>query len=370
LAATAHADLTQLEIRSRTDVLGGRSPGLAGPYETIEAALHFTVNPRDAHNRLVVDIDKAPRDGEGRVVFTADPAEAYLLTEDVPAILKRAREHWEYATGSGPRTQAGAEANRAQAVTGTTSRGLYYEVTGAGQPVVFIHAFSVDRRMWEPQIAAFADRFRLVRYDLRGHGRSVAPTEPYTGYDDLRNLLDELRIEKATLVGLSAGSELAISFAIAHPERVAGLVLAAPGLGGYQTPPLPWARPVFEAAAAGEPERAARLWADTPIMALRGNLAATSTVTSLVMNNSRLWTFKRTEQPLSPPAAGRLSEITCPALIIVGDEDLPHIRDIAGALQRGIAGARLVTVPRAGHIVNLDATEAFNDAVAAFLAVR
>jgi 3-oxoadipate enol-lactonase len=257
---------------------------------------------------------------------------------------------------------------RAQSVTGTTLAGLYYEATGSGEPVVFIHAFSVDRRMWEPQMADFAGRFKVIRYDLRGHGNSIAPTEPYTGYADLRNLLDELRIDKATLVGLSAGSELAINFAIAYPERVVRLVLAAPGLGGYKLPPLPWVQPTFEAAAAGDPERAARLWSGTPIMAIRSNLAATATVTSLVMSNSRLWTFTRTEQPLSPPAVGRLSEIKCPALIIVGDQDLQHIRDIAGFLHRGIARATLVSVPGAGHIVNVDAPGPFNAALTAFLA--
>lgn len=256
---------------------------------------------------------------------------------------------------------------RAQSLTGTTPAGLFYDVTGSGEPVVFIHAFSLDRRMWEPQLAAFAGRFKVIRYDLRGHGNSIAPTEPYTGYADLRNILDELRIDKATLVGLSAGSELAINFALAYPDRVVRLVLAAPGLGGYGVGPLPWVQPAFEAAAAGEPERAARLWAQTPIMAIRSNLAATETVISLVMSNSRLWTFRRTEQPLSPPAVGRLSEIKCPALMIVGDQDLPHIRDIAGFLQRGIARATLVSVPGAGHIVNLDAPGPFNDALAAFL---
>jgi pimeloyl-ACP methyl ester carboxylesterase len=122
--------------------------------------------------------------------------------------------------------------------------------------------------------------------------------------------------------------------------------------------------------ARGDPERAAKLWAETPIMALKRNPAASAPVTSLVMSNSRLWTFKRTEQPLSPPAAKRLSEIKCPVLVIVGDQDLPHIAEVAGVLAKGIPGARLVTVPGAGHIVNLDAPEPFNEAVAAFLGGR
>jgi 3-oxoadipate enol-lactonase len=260
----------------------------------------------------------------------------------------------------------GAHGVGAQSLTGTTSAGLHYEVDGSGEPVVFIHAFSLDRRMWEPQVAAFRDRFQVVRYDLRGHGRSVPPEEPYTSHDDLRGLLDELGIQRATLVGLSAGAEVAINFAIVHPDRVQALVLAAPGVGGYAAPPLPWLSPVFEAAAAGDPERAARLWAETPIMALRANPDAGETVLSLVMENQRLWTYRRTEQPLAPPAIDRLAAVTCPVLVIVGDRDLPHILSIAGILEAQ-AGAAVMTIPGAGHIVNLDAPAAFNDAVGAFL---
>lgn len=255
----------------------------------------------------------------------------------------------------------------AQPLAGTTSAGVFYEVSGSGHPVVLIHAFGVDRRMWQTQVAEFERRFRVVRYDLRGHGQSVAPTEPYTGYGDLRGLLDTLGIPRATLVGLSAGAELAINFAIAHPDRVAGLVLASPGLGGYVAPPLPWATPVFEAAAAGDAERAAKLWAETPIMAMRTNTDATASVTALVMENSRLWSYRRTEQPLAPPAIDRLAEITCPALIIAGDADLAHIKDISRLLAVKITNATLVTVPGAGHFPNLDTPTQFNAAVAAFL---
>jgi pimeloyl-ACP methyl ester carboxylesterase len=257
-----------------------------------------------------------------------------------------------------------------QTITGTTASGLYYEVSGSGEPIVFIHAFSVDRRMWAPQVAEFENRYRVIRYDLRGHGKSIPPTEPYTGYDDLRGLLDTLGISKATLVGLSAGSELALNFAIAYPDRVARLIVAAPGLGGYVLPPLPWFGPVFEAAAAGKPDSAAKLWAATPIMALHTNVEEAKTVTSLVMDNTKLWTYRRTERPLDPPAIGRLAEITCPVLVIIGDQDLPHIRSIGDLLAEQVANAKLITIPGAGHIVNLDAPDQFNQALAVFLENR
>jgi 3-oxoadipate enol-lactonase len=255
----------------------------------------------------------------------------------------------------------------AQSVAATTASGLFYEANGAGEPVVFIHAFSVDRRMWAPQVAEFDTRFRVVRYDLRGHGRSAAPSGPYTAHDDLREVLDALGISRATLVGLSAGSEVATNFALAYPNRVSRLVLAAPGLGGYRVPPLPWATQVFEAAGKGDGQGAARLWADTPIMALRRNAAASDVVRALVMDNWQLWTIRRTEQPLTPPAVNRLGEIKVPVLVIAGDQDLPHIRDIAGLIAKGVADGRLVEIAGAGHIVNLDATAAFNEALASFL---
>ncbi|MFN2326424.1 MAG: alpha/beta fold hydrolase, partial [Gemmatimonadales bacterium] len=291
--------------------------------------------------------------------FSGDPMAAMLTSRSLP---------WrQLALASILGAAFLASCASAQTVAGTTSAGLFYEVSGSGEPIVFIHAFSLDRRMWEPQIAVFDGRFRVIRYDLRGHGKSVPPTAPYTGYDDLRALLDTLSIPRATLIGLSAGAELAINFAIAYPDRTTRLVLAAPGLGGYRVPPLPWAGPVFEAAAAGDAERAANLWADTPIMALRTNRDASETLRELVLDNSRLWTYRRTEQPLSPPAVDRLAEVTCPILIIVGGADLPHIKDIARLLADRMAGAALVTIPGAGHIVNLDSPAIFNEAVEEFL---
>ena len=260
----------------------------------------------------------------------------------------------------------------AQATTGTSSAGIFYEVSGAGEPVVLIHAFSVDRRMWAPQIASLEKRFRVVRFVQRGHGKSDAPSAPYAQHEDLRSVLDALRIDKATLIGLSAGATTATDFAIAYPNRVVRLVLASPGLSGYVPPaPLTWTQPVFQAAGTGDAEGAARLWADTPIMALRSELTAAATVKDLVMSNTRLWTYRTNPvQPLIPPAIKRLSEVKCPALVILGEQDLLHIKEVAGLLVNGIAGARLVTIPRAGHMVNLDASDAFNQAVELFLSGR
>ena len=181
-----------------------------------------------------------------------------------------------------------------------------------------------------------------------------------------------VRFNKATLIGLSAGATIATDSAIAYPDRVSRIVLASPGLSGHvPSPPLTWTQPVFKAVGSGDAEGAARLWAETPIMALRNDLTAAATVKDLVMSNVRLWTYKTNPaQQLTPPAIGRLSDVKCPTLVILGEQDLPHIKEIAGLLVKGIAGARLVTIPLAGHMVNLDARDAFNQAVDKFLAGR
>jgi len=128
---------------------------------------------------------------------------------------------------------------------------------------------------------------------------------------------------------------------------------------------------VFKAAGAGDSEGAAKLWAETPIMVLRNDQTAAATVRELVMSNVQLWTYRTNPvQPLRPPAIARLSEVKCPTLVILGDEDLPHIKDIADLLVKGIPAAKLVTLPRAGHIVNLDARDAFNQALDSFLSGR
>ena len=255
----------------------------------------------------------------------------------------------------------------AQSTSGTTASGLFYEVSGSGDPVVFIHAFSVDRRMWHPQITAFDKRFRVVRYDLRGHGRSGAPAGPYSGYGDLRDVLDALAIERATLVGLSAGSEVALNFALANPERVTRLVLSSPGLPGYRLPPLPWADATFKAAAEGNPQMAATLWAQTPLMTLRKNDTERETVRSLVADNWRLWTYRRTEQALTPPAINRLGEVRVPVLVVTGSQDLEYIADIGALIAKSVVDGQHVTIPGAGHFVNLDAPAEFSEALSAFI---
>src|SRR5262249_44738056 len=111
--------------------------------------------------------------------------------------------------------------------------GLYYETKGRGAPVIFIHGGQMDRRMWDAQFDVFAKEYRVIRYDIRGFGKSDTPTNAYSDAGDLHALLQHLRVKKATLIGLSLGAAVAVDFALVHGENVDALVLVCPGLGGF-----------------------------------------------------------------------------------------------------------------------------------------
>jgi pimeloyl-ACP methyl ester carboxylesterase len=113
---------------------------------------------------------------------------------------------------------------------------LYYEVAGSGAALAFVHGFSLDTRMWDDQFEAFAERYRVVRYDARGFGKSALPgSEKYMHAADLKALLEQLGIDRASVVGLSMGGGIAIDFALTYPEATRALVLVDSTLGGFRS---------------------------------------------------------------------------------------------------------------------------------------
>ena len=148
---------------------------------------------------------------------------------------------------------------------------FYYEVMGEGEPLVLLHAGIADSRMWDGQFEAFAGRYRVVRYDMRGFGRTVVTAGgPYSHHEDMRGLLDSLGIERACFVGCSMGGQTIIDFALEFPERTRALVLVGPAVGGFEPdvdPPEEWDE-LVAADDAGDFERVSelevRVWVDGP----------------------------------------------------------------------------------------------------------
>jgi 2-hydroxy-6-oxonona-2,4-dienedioate hydrolase len=252
---------------------------------------------------------------------------------------------------------------------------IYFESAGVGPAVVFIHAGVSDRRMWDPQFDYFADKFHVVRYDLRGFGKSEMPDLSYSNRADLGKVLQFLGIEKAVLVGCSMGGSTAIDFTLEHPERVIALVTAASGVSGWNE----WSdegvshwTEFMRLAKEGEIERAremdAVLWLDGPGRNFsRIDPVYRRRAREIHKDNFSLARDGHPEEELKPPAIQRLGEIKCPTLVLVGDSDTSEIVEIASRLTKEIEGARLVTVANAAHLPNLEHPDEFNAIVKEFL---
>jgi 3-oxoadipate enol-lactonase len=242
------------------------------------------------------------------------------------------------------------------------------EESGSGTAVVLIHGFSFDRSMWDPQVTALADRYRVIRYDLRGFGRSGAPAAGRDHVADLLALLDALAIDRAQLVGLSLGANIALAAAAFHPDRVRRLVLASPGLPGHQwTTP----RPPDEAARVARREgveAGKRYWLSHEIFrSAQAYPQARRRLTEMV---ERFPAHQWVEGPAAaalPSLTGYLRTLRPPTLILNGAFDVPGYREIATVLHREIPNAERHEFPDAGHLLNLEHPAEFNAHLLRFL---
>ena len=250
---------------------------------------------------------------------------------------------------------------------------LFYETAGRGDTLVLVHDGLVHREIWERQWDDFARTYAVVRYDRRGYGRSPISTAPYSSADDLLALLDRLGIRRATLIGMSAGGGLVVDFTLAHPERVSAIVLVGSVVSGMlATDHMRTRGGRLTPALRGDPPRAIRYFLDEdPYELGPGVPAATRARLHELMKNNPHALAPDQQALVRPPARNArsaLGEIRAPALVVVGEHDIPDVHAWAGALEVGIRGARRVVVSGAGHLVPFDQPEAFNAEVLRFLA--
>lgn len=245
---------------------------------------------------------------------------------------------------------------------------IFYEVRGRGPALVLIHDGLVHREGWDAQFAAFAERYRVVRYDRRGYGKSPAPTTAYSDVDDLHKLLKHLEVSRAVVVGSSAGGGLAIDFTLEHPDMVERLVLVGPVVGGMRYSDHFQNR--NRAAMTGDVATKISNWQKDPYLMAAGSDAARKRFGDLLAANPQNLTTDRGEWQQWPKrfAVSRLGEIRAPTLIIVGESDIPDVHAQCGAIEAGIAGIRRVVVSKVGHLVYMERPDEFNKLVFDYLA--
>jgi 2-succinyl-6-hydroxy-2,4-cyclohexadiene-1-carboxylate synthase len=244
----------------------------------------------------------------------------------------------------------------AQPAEGVSANGLHYKVEGVGPVVVLIHAFQMDLREWDAVAPALAKSRRVVRYDVRGHGSSKLVSPPPSTVADLGALLDELKVPRATLVGLSMGATVAMDFALTHPDRVERLVLVSPGPPGIPGGAMPdWMGTVAAAAKAGKADEAGRLWWESPMFdRVRKDEAAAAAARAVVTDNADIWKLRERPPAMVPATGTRVAELAMPTLVVAGEQDELGSAAIARAMADKLRRGRLVMVPGAGHMLSLE----------------
>jgi pimeloyl-ACP methyl ester carboxylesterase len=216
-------------------------------------------------------------------------------------------------------------------------------------------------------------RFRVVRYDLRGFGKSNAEPVEFWPTEDLRALLDFLKIDKATLVGLSLGGIIAADFALEHPERVERLVFVGAGLRGFKTTPDEKVLNAYRVGAREGAEKYFEAFLQTDLLAgLRTRPKAREAMRRMMVENHKSIAYISAghSQSPEPPTAERLGQIKAPTLVVIGSLDGKNLLDIADTLAAKIPGARKVTIPGASHHPPVETPAELNRILLDFLSKR
>ncbi len=255
---------------------------------------------------------------------------------------------------------------------------LYYERAGEGRTLVLSHAGLCDRRQWDDQWDAFAREYDVIRYDLRGYGKSDPVSGPVSRRADLDELLQALSVEQAALLGCSMSGSTAVDFTLDHPEKVWALIPFSATPSGFQfngaMPSI--VQDMISAMQQGDIERALalqnRIWVDGPFrQPEQVDAAVRARVTDMNRRPVTEGTFYRGDSqpldPLDPPAAGRLHEISVPTLVLAGALDDPEIVRAADVMAAGIRGAQKYIIEGGAHLANLEHPDEFNRVVLDFL---
>jgi pimeloyl-ACP methyl ester carboxylesterase len=258
---------------------------------------------------------------------------------------------------------------------------LYYEESGAGTPLVFVHEYAGDWRSWEPQMRFFSRYYRCIAFNARGYPPSDVPEDPekYSqarARDDIVAVLDHLKIEKAHICGLSMGGFAALHFGLAYPARARSLLVGGCGYGAQPDKREQFREETNAAAAQIEKEgmrevatryslgptrvqfqnKNPRGWQEFAAqLAEHSTLGSALTMRGVQARRPSLWELVE-----------GMRGIKVPTLIVTGDEDEPCLEP-ALLMKRTIRASALVVIPSSGHTINIEEPEEFNRILFNFL---
>ncbi len=242
---------------------------------------------------------------------------------------------------------------------------LYYEIAGEGDYIILLHDGLVHREIWDNQFPVFAKKYRVVRYDRRGYGKSTFPNAKFSHIEDLNQLFIQLKIDSAIIFGISGGGELAIDFTLKYPEKIKVMILAGAVVSGYSVTNHTITRggrlnSIVDVLY--NPKKFLEYFGKIdPYEINPKNLKAREKFVQLLKENPNDLNFKGESFviPAERPALGHLSEIKVPALVLVGEYDMPDIQANGGVIEVGIPNAKRDVIYNSGHLIPFDQPEAF-----------
>ena len=246
---------------------------------------------------------------------------------------------------------------------------LYFEEYGSGVPVIFLHGFTLDRRMWSQQADYFSQRYYVILLDARGHGLSSAPNTGYSRDDrveDLLRFVEQLGLDKFHLVGLSMGGSTAIGFALKYQTKLRSMTIVSTGAAGYKLP-RNYGR-YDELAKTVGLEAARAEWRELSLKWFKGKRSGPHDLMKQMIDehSGAIWLDPMRGKYPSVPDLEHVHEITVPTFIIAGERDRVFV-PLSQQIHERIAGSRLSIMKDAGHMLNLERPNEFNTLLDGFL---
>jgi len=250
---------------------------------------------------------------------------------------------------------------------------LYVEITGSGPPLLAIHGWPLDHRVFEPQVRGWSSSLTVIAYDRRGFGRSEARPDLRLEVDDIDRILDALELPSVHLLGMSQGGRIALRYAVTHSHRLRSLILQGAVIDGLHVEEADADRiPIVEYSAlakSGRLDEVRRRWLRHPMMQLGTGFEAASNLLQRILDGyagADLIDFDASRYHFSADLLLALSALNVPTLLLTGAQETAARKRHADEIESRVSGCKRVQLANSGHLSNLTEPEHYNRAVREF----
>lgn len=251
---------------------------------------------------------------------------------------------------------------------------IHADVRGTGAPLILIHGWTLDQRMWQYQIPTLSQHFQVVSFDRRGFGRTESKPSMDRELSDLDDIYQQLEIDSAALLGMSQGGRIAVRYALTKPDKVNSLLLHGPALDSFNSPadqpdhiPMEYYSALV---CAGNVEKFRQEWLQHPLMQIPAAHASVKKIIIEMLNDypaRDLAGNMEKQTGLGVDAIHQLDQINMPTLVIIGEDETPWYTLTAKKFSDEIPDAQKVIIPGGGHMINMIEPAAYNNTIIQFL---